>query len=91
MLPIAEDDLGNLYLLSLRNKDYGKIYFWDHELESETLEAPTENNLTILGYSFTKFIKGLKKFEFDIEPEVISVWSKPGTEDLFKDYEIKKK
>jgi len=30
-IPIAEAEGGNLVCISLFNKTYGKIYFWDHE------------------------------------------------------------
>jgi hypothetical protein len=87
MLPIAVDDGGNLYLLSLRSKDYSTIYFWDHELEGDEGEEPTEENLTYLSHSFSNFFSNLKKLKFSEKPQVISVWVKPGTEDLFKQYE----
>ena len=30
-VPIATDDFGNQFCISLRTNTYGKIYFWDHE------------------------------------------------------------
>ncbi len=55
--PIACDSFGNLLLLSLRKKDHGSIWFWDHELEAE--DEPAMDNMTIVAPSFTKFIENL--------------------------------
>ena len=32
-LPIADDGMGNLIVLSLDSKNFGKVYFWDSNIE----------------------------------------------------------
>jgi hypothetical protein len=57
-IPIACDALGNLLLLSLRPSDYGSVWFWDHELESE--DHPTMDNMDMVADSFTEFVDNLQ-------------------------------
>lgn len=70
LLPIGEDGCGNLFCLSLRDKDYNTVYFWDHELEADEDEPPTENNLLKVTGSFQKFINGLLPFDDSLLPDV---------------------
>ncbi|MTH48565.1 SMI1/KNR4 family protein [Intestinirhabdus alba] len=49
MVPFAEDEGGNCFLLSLRDKDYGKIYIW----------LMDEKKLTFVCESFGEFINKL--------------------------------
>lgn len=62
-LPIARDPGGNLFLMSIRGDDYGKIYFWDHEEESYEGEVPDYSNMTFVANSFTDLINNLKSEE----------------------------
>lgn len=55
MVPIGMDQGSNMILLSVKGQDYGKIYFADHETETENF-----NNLILLADSFDEFINGLK-------------------------------
>jgi hypothetical protein len=48
-IPIAEDNSGNLIVLSLDTSSYGEIFFWDHE----------DIKLTTIARSFTDFIDSL--------------------------------
>lgn len=48
-IPIAEDNSGNLIVLSLEKPSYGEIFFWDHE----------GIKLKIIAQSFTDFIDSL--------------------------------
>ena len=57
MLPIASDIGGNLILLSLRTSDYGEVFFWDHEQESDD---ENENNIFKSSDSFEQFVSNLK-------------------------------
>ena len=57
--PIGYDSCGNLILISVKNKDRGKIYFWDHEMEADEGETPDYSNLTLIADSFDEFIEGL--------------------------------
>ncbi|MGL5784970.1 MAG: SMI1/KNR4 family protein, partial [Alphaproteobacteria bacterium] len=61
-IPIANDQNGNLVLLSVKGSDRGKIYFWDHEMEADTDhgETPDYSNLTLVADSFDEFIQNLK-------------------------------
>lgn len=61
MLPIASDSGGSLLLLSLKGKDRGAIFFWDHEMEAEDEdEQPYYENIKILSRNFDDFLKSLK-------------------------------
>ncbi|MBC6992627.1 SMI1/KNR4 family protein [Neolewinella lacunae] len=40
LIPIATDPLGNFVLISCRESDFGKIYFWDHENEFDNSYQP---------------------------------------------------
>ena len=57
--PIADDPFGNLILISVKNADRDKIYFWDHEMEVDDGETPDYSNLTLIADSFDEFIEGL--------------------------------
>jgi hypothetical protein len=57
-LPIATDPLGNLILIGCSSSRLGKIYFWDHEKESE--ELPSLKNIWLVASSFTEFIESLE-------------------------------
>ena len=59
-LPIANDAGSNLILLAVKNKDYGKVYFWDHNWEAEDGAIPDYSNLTLIADSFDEFINNLK-------------------------------
>ena len=60
VFPIAYDSGGNLILISVKGPDRGKVYFWDHEMESGEGEEPDYSNLTLIADSFTEFIENLK-------------------------------
>ncbi|MDA8451539.1 SMI1/KNR4 family protein [Acidovorax sp. NCPPB 3859] len=61
MLPIGSDDGGNLLLISLKGKDRGAVFFWDHEMEAEDeSEQPYYDNIKILSKNFDGFLKFLK-------------------------------
>lgn len=66
MIAISDDAFGNLILLSVKGRDHGKIYFWDHEMESNDDETPDYSNLTLISDSFKEFMNGLKS-EDEIE------------------------
>ena len=56
LFPIANDCGGNLICISVMNPDRGKIYFWDHEQETD---PPDDSNLTLIANSFEDFLDGL--------------------------------
>lgn len=44
LIAVAEDGFGNMVLLSIREKDYGQVFFWDHEKEEEEAVAFVAKN-----------------------------------------------
>ena len=61
-IPIAEDDFGNLICISSDKSDYGCIYFWNHENESD--EENYKENMYFVAKSFNEFINNLKNFDY---------------------------
>lgn len=57
--PIASDPFGNLFIMSLSEDSYGKIFFWDHEGELEYYDGHYIDNCYDVSDSFTEFIQGL--------------------------------
>ncbi|MGH3738914.1 MAG: SMI1/KNR4 family protein [Micromonosporaceae bacterium] len=60
LLPVASDEYGNLFCVSLRDTDKGSVWFWDHEEEADSGELPTEENLSRKADSWTAFLASLK-------------------------------
>ena len=58
MIHIAADCGGNQILLSVKGKNRGSIYFWDHELEGSCSE-----NVILITTSFNEFINMLHEPE----------------------------
>lgn len=56
ILPIAEDPFGNMICISVSGDDYGKVYFWDHELEGQ---SESYDNISLIASSFDEFINNL--------------------------------
>jgi cell wall assembly regulator SMI1 len=63
LLPVADDAFGNLYAVSLRNEDRGSVWFWNHELEADEGEAPTEENLKSMAATWPAFLASLEKVD----------------------------
>lgn len=65
MFPIAYDSFGNLILIGVKNPNRGKIYFWDHDMETDPSqgEKPDYSNMTLIADSFEEFIDGLYEDE----------------------------
>ncbi len=61
MIPIGLDDGGNFILLALSERDKGKVYFWDHDEESEDDEPPTNDNIYFVANSLTEFLENLRE------------------------------
>jgi SMI1-KNR4 cell-wall len=59
LFPIARDPGGNLILIAENGFDAGKVYFWDHERESDEGEPPTDRNLYLIANSFDEFLDKL--------------------------------
>lgn len=60
ILPIAHDPGGNLICISCGDKDFGSVYFWDHEKETH-LDSNNDGNLSLyfISENFNKFINEL--------------------------------
>lgn len=59
-LPVARDEYGNLYTLSLREKDFGSVWFWDHEEEADEGDPPSEDNIEHRADGWNEFLAGLQ-------------------------------
>jgi len=60
MLPIGDDPAGNLYLMDLSpGERYGRIYFWDHEIEADDEGQSHQKNITLISNSFIEFLVDL--------------------------------
>ena len=56
LIPLADDLGGNIFAYSVRDKDYGCIFFYYHEFDyGENLE----DNITLLSDSFSFFYNNL--------------------------------
>lgn len=53
LVPIAEDGCGNLVCLAFGGRDAGKVFFWDHEAETEPASFV---NVHLITDSFDEFI-----------------------------------
>lgn len=59
LLPVASDEYGNLFAVSLRQQDNGSVWFWDHEEEADEGEPPSEENIAYKGEDWPGFVAGL--------------------------------
>lgn len=75
-LPIADDGMGNLIVLCLDSTNFGKVYFWDANVEwdeedylEETGKMMPEEakfqNLWLIGLSFEDFWERLSIDEWE--------------------------
>ena len=62
LIPFADEDGGNLFCFSVRESDFGTIYYYEHEFEYG--EDP-EEHVTCLAESLTAFINSLTEEEED--------------------------
>jgi hypothetical protein len=60
LIPIAFDAGGNLVALCLKGSDRGRVYFWDHEAETDGRGARGEN-LRLIADTFEEFLEGLSE------------------------------
>lgn len=60
LIPFADEEGGNLFCFSVRESDYGAIYYYDHEFEYG--EEP-EEHVTYVAESLTVFINSLVEDE----------------------------
>lgn len=60
LLPVANDDCGNLFAVSLREEDLGSVWFWDHEEEADEGEPPSEDNIELKASDWPTFLDTLR-------------------------------
>ncbi len=60
LLPVADDEYGNLYAISVRPADFGSVWFWDHEEEADEGEPASEENISLKAASWSGFLEGLQ-------------------------------
>lgn len=53
-LPIGTDSFGNKFLLGITGEPRGKVFFWDHELETEDGDW---SNVDLIADSFDSFMR----------------------------------
>lgn len=78
-VPIGYDVGGNQVCINLTTKNYGFIYFWDHENELE--EDNSIESLYYIASSFNEFLNSIKEDSDDEEPptdyKVKKTWIDP--------------
>ncbi|MFD0991062.1 SMI1/KNR4 family protein [Mariniflexile jejuense] len=70
-LPIANDGGGNFYIINLSKENFGKIYFWNHNNESENSGNKFYGNIIPLFDSFLELTESLIKDVRDIEIKIV--------------------
>ena len=73
LIHIGYDDFGNAICLCVKGEDYGRIYFWDHEMEMGNFEiseedwadGPWYDNVFLIADSFVEFIDKLYGEEYE--------------------------
>ncbi len=60
-LPIGHDSGGNLVCISCGEKDYGYVYFWDHEneIDYDVFDDYEYKNIYLISKSFDEFLNSL--------------------------------
>jgi cell wall assembly regulator SMI1 len=59
LLPIAQDEYGNLFAISLRSQDNGSVWYWDHEEEANEGEPPSNDNIQYKAPDWPTFLDQL--------------------------------
>ena len=66
--PVASDAGGNLICICLSGTNIGKVFFWDHEMESDEtqgLTPETAGNTVLIADSFDEFLNSFYTAEED--------------------------
>jgi len=81
LLPIAEGVAGDLIVMDLSPENYGKVYYWYHEHDSDY------SGLYLLGNDFTEFMNNLLIVpESDVSTDDVNiVWESDEFLDMLKD------
>lgn len=67
LICIARAVCGDKICLCVKGKNYGKVYFWDHNWEAEEGEEPTYDNVYLIANSFEDFINSLYEYKEEDE------------------------
>lgn len=68
VLPVCEGEAGDLIVIDMSKKNYGKVYYWHHEHMDET------EGLYLIANNFNQFLDNLfKDFEDDSSADDVSV------------------
>jgi hypothetical protein len=68
-IPIGTSPGGDLFLIDLNAENFGKIYYWDHEEESDDDGSYFFENITPLFNSFDDFINSIIEIKDENENE----------------------
>jgi len=63
LIPIAEDDFGNLVVISVAGCNTGRVFFWDHDREAPQGETADYRNVHEVAQSFDAFLQQLRRFD----------------------------
>ena len=64
-MPIGNDSFGNIFLLSLRDSNFGEIAFWRHEQELKEGDAGEYfGNIEVVASSFSEFVDNLVTLDY---------------------------
>jgi len=82
-IPIGRDVGGNLVCLNLSGTDYGKVYFWEHEIEGKyDHETMTVHDLYFIAENFDTFLHSIMKDDIrnleNMGYQAKKVWIEPG-------------
>jgi hypothetical protein len=69
LLPVARDAFGNLFAVSLRDRDAGTVWFWDHEEEADEGEPPTTDNIELKAPDWPIFLASLSPIDDAVSDE----------------------
>lgn len=63
MIPIASSGGGDLVLIHVGNSEDQKVYYWSHEMESESDASDYYENVEVIAGSFTEILNSLRELE----------------------------
>jgi len=74
LIPIANASCGDKICMSVKGDNYGKIYYWEHEIEASEGEEPDYSNVHLIANSFTDFINSLYETELLEDKNGKNLW-----------------
>ena len=70
LIAFADDPFGNAICIGIGSDNLGKVFFWNHELESEYKKEPSKESPTLVAESFSEFLSGLYEYVDPSESEL---------------------